>query len=267
MNDFSDILTEHKPKFAKTEKQASTSRALKNCNLVTVDKGYDLWAETYDAGPNPLLSAEERTLKPLLPCLTGKVVLDVACGTGRWLEKLLRAGASAGAGVDISSAMLAVAWTKQFLQGHLAKGDCLALPFQPQAADLIVCSFAAGHISNLEAFAQELASVAKRSADVYVSDVHPEAHAEGWRTGFRHKTGRAEFVTFPHSTEAMLGAFQSQGFELSQYHEVHLGDPEKSIFERAGKSYLFNDACKVPAVYVCHFKRVSCERTLLVGVS
>ncbi|MGH9440041.1 MAG: class I SAM-dependent methyltransferase, partial [Terriglobia bacterium] len=228
----------------KTGERASAEHGLKDHSLVSVDEGYGLWAETYDAGPNPLLSAEERTLKPLLPRLAGKVVLDVGCGTGRWLEKLLIGGALAGAGVDLSSAMLGVAWTKQFLQGRLAKGDCLALPFQPHAADLIICSFAAGHISSLETFARELAGAAKQSADVYVSDVHPEAYAKGWRTGFRHKSGRAEIVTFPHSTEALHHAFQARGFELCQFREAHLGEPEKSIFERAGKSNLFRDACK-----------------------
>lgn len=255
----SEISHEPKAKFEKTETPVSFSLASKNCSLVSVHEGYGLWAETYDAEPNPLLSAEERMLEPLLPSLASKVVLDVACGTGRWLEKLVRAGATAGAGVDLSSAMLGVARAKLFLQGHLTKGDCLALPFQPQATDLIICSFAAGHISNLEAFAQELARVAKRSADVYVSDLHPEAYAKGWRTGFRHKSGSAEFVTFPHSTEELRRSFQSQGFGLFQCHEAHLGEPEKPIFERAGKSHLFYDVCKVPAVYICHFKRMSSE--------
>lgn len=255
MSHCSELSNKQKSQFAKA-KWASSSHVSKNCSLVSVAEGYNLWAETYDVGLNPLLSVEERALKPLLPNLAGKVVLDVACGTGRWLEKLLSEGAIAGVGVDLSSAMLAVAWTKQFLQGRLAKGDCLALPFLTQTADLIICSFAAGHISNLEAFAQELAAVAKYSADVYVSDVHPEAYAKGWRTGFRYKGGNAEFITFPHSIEALHRVFQSEGFDLFQCIEARLGEPEKPIFERAGKSHLFDGACKVPSVYVCHFKRV-----------
>ncbi len=43
-----------------------------------------LWAATYDEAPNPLLALEGRLLKPLLPRTRGLLVVDVACGSGRW---------------------------------------------------------------------------------------------------------------------------------------------------------------------------------------
>ena len=79
---------------------------------VSAAEGYKLWAPAYDRDPNPLLALEERQLTPLLPDLKQKAVIDVACGTGRWLEKLMDRGARSGFGVDLSRAMLAVARTK-----------------------------------------------------------------------------------------------------------------------------------------------------------
>ena len=76
-------------------------------SCVSVQEGYERWAPTYDRDPNPLLALEERQLKLMIPPLEGKRVLDLACGTGRWLAWLMKGGARTGVGVDFSPAMLA----------------------------------------------------------------------------------------------------------------------------------------------------------------
>ena len=53
---------------------------------VSAAEGYERWAPIYDDAPNPLLAREERYLLPLLIDLGDKAILDLACGTGRWLE-------------------------------------------------------------------------------------------------------------------------------------------------------------------------------------
>jgi ubiquinone/menaquinone biosynthesis C-methylase UbiE len=222
-------------------------------HVVSVEKGYELWAPTYDLDPNPLLAAEERILRPLLKATGNQMVLDAACGTGRWLETLVGAGARSAVGVDASSAMLRVAASKRVLQCRLVQGDCLALPFPPQFADLIISSFASGHIRDIESFAQELARVARRGADVWISDVHPEARAKGWRTGFRHSGGDTEIASFFHTVEHIHNAFERQGFELCQCLDVFLGEAEKPIFTRAGKADMFRSACESRALFICHF--------------
>ena len=51
----------------------------------TVDPldGYDRWAKQYARTHNPVLELEQRALQELLPNLTNRDVLDVACGCGR----------------------------------------------------------------------------------------------------------------------------------------------------------------------------------------
>ena len=228
-------------------------------SYVSVAEGYERWAPTYDQAPNPLLNLEERKLAALLPGLSGKHVLDLAYGTGRWLEKLTARGVCVGIGVDLSAAMLRVAGKKPAITGRLAQADCLALPFRSEVFDLVLCSFALGHIHDLGAMVRELARVTKAGADVFVSDLHPEAYARGWRTGFRDSLSAMQIEMSSRSAEEIIRAFYSGGFECLTHLPLCLGEPEKPIFARAGKSHLFARACQVPAVLVCHFRHTSAE--------
>ncbi len=221
---------------------------------VSVTEGYDLWAATYDRDPNPLLALEERALQPLLPDVRGKRVLDVACGTGRWLARLLGAGARSGAGADFSSAMLQSGSSKTWLRGRLVRADCVALPFQSGVADLLICSFTLGHIDDLVLVARGFARVTKPCADVFVTDLHPEGWARGWRTGFRNRGESLEISTSAHSVGEVREAFVSSGFELARLIEPHLDEPERSIFEQAGRGNLFDRVRDVPALLICHFR-------------
>ncbi len=226
---------------------------------VSVEEGYERWAPTYDHAPNPLLHLEERKLAALLPDLSGKHVLDLACGTGRWLEKLAARGDGLRIGVDFSAGMLRVAGKKEAISGRLARADCQKLPFRASVFDLVVCSFALGHVQNLSAMVRELARVTKSGADVFVSDLHPEAYARGWRTGFRDSGGAAQIEISPRTGEEIIRAFYSGGFECLTHIPLCLGEPEKSIFARAGKSHLFARACQVPAVLICHLRLAPAE--------
>jgi len=69
-------------------------------------------AQVYDSQSNPLLLLEERHATSLLPSLSGCEVLDIGCGTGRWLSKLELLGPASLAGMDCSSAMLKYAQEK-----------------------------------------------------------------------------------------------------------------------------------------------------------
>jgi malonyl-CoA O-methyltransferase len=226
---------------------------------VSVEEGYERWAPSYDDTPNPLLNLEERKLAALLPDITGKRFLDLGCGTGRWLQKISAQRTCMGVGVDFSMAMLGVAREKTALRGRLANADCLSLPFHASVFGLVICSFALGHIRDLTAMLRELARVAIAGADVFVTDLHPEAYARGWRTGFRDSRSAVQIEFWPRTAEEVVRAFYSAGFECLTHVPLCLGEPEKAIFAQAGKIRLFAPACQVPAVLVCHFKRNSAE--------
>ena len=230
--------------------------------LVSAAEGYERWAPIYDHAPNPLLAREERYLLPLLAHIKDKSVLDLACGTGRWLEHLIARGCKRGMGVDCSIAMLRVAGSKNPLRKRLAGADCASLPFSSAAFDLAICSFALGHVGHLGLVVRELARVTKAGADLFVSDLHPEAYIRGWRVGFRSGGASVQIETRSWSVEEIIEAFCSNGFECQTYASLWLGEPEQALFERAGKLRSFADACQLRAVLVCHFRRCPAEAQL-----
>ena len=81
---------------------------------VSARQGYELWADTWDATPSPIVALEHRALLPWIADIRPRRAIDVGCGTGRWTERL------SAIGVDASPAMLARAAVKPALRGRLA---------------------------------------------------------------------------------------------------------------------------------------------------
>lgn len=247
------------PKIAPRELLSSEDAAAIRAGscVVSAVEGYERWAPTYDHSPNPILAREERYLLPLLAELQGKRVLDVACGTGRWLQKLVARGGDLAVGIDRSAAMLRVAGKKSLIRGRLTLAPCESLPFRLASFDLAICSFAVGHIRDLPSMVRELARVVRPRGDVFVSDLHSEAYRQGWRVGFRDEDTAIQIETQPRSAEEMIRTFYAHGFECLTSLPLCLGRSEEPIFAQAGKAHAFADACKLPAILACRFKRVA----------
>jgi ubiquinone/menaquinone biosynthesis C-methylase UbiE len=224
---------------------------------VSIEEGYTRWAATYDQAPNPLLALEQRCLLPLLPNVAGKRVLDLACGTGRWLEKLSTANLAFGLGLDLSEAMLAVAREKPSVSGRLVRANCLHLPLASSVFDLAICSFAVEHIGDLSQLALEWSRILKRTADLFITSLHPTAFAAGWRVGFRDGQGATQIDSASHSIEQIVNVFSGCGFELSRTLECFLGEQERPLFTYGGKERCYESARGIPAVMILHFRRSS----------
>jgi ubiquinone/menaquinone biosynthesis C-methylase UbiE len=222
---------------------------------IAVREGYDRWAPTYDLAPNPVLALEERYLKNMVPELIEKTVLDLACGTGRWIPRLLALGARRVIGIDLSAGMLKVAGAKAGIRERLVLGDCTRLPFPPEAFDFVLCSFALNHLADLDSVARELTCTLKQRGLLVLTEMHPKAYDEGWRPGFRDGRGAAEIETVRRSSERIVASFRANGFECLQEHDLSFGIPEFSTFSAAGKASFFESACLIPAVKVWEFQK------------
>src|SRR5512140_1743840 len=95
---------------------------------VSARAGYDLWAPHYALDANPLLALQQRRLLTMLPPIRDRRVVDLACGTGRWLARLAARAPRCFLGIDFSLGMLQRANCVAELQGHAFCGDCSALP-------------------------------------------------------------------------------------------------------------------------------------------
>ncbi len=224
--------------------------------FVSVEEGYERWARTYDETPNPLLALEERHLTSILPDVAGSNVLDLGCGTGRWLARLLARGASSVVGIDRSAAMLSIAREKAGIGDRLVLADGLHLPFRASAFDFILSSFALNHIKDLQAIARELARAMKSEGQLLMSEMHPEACAQGWRPGFRDLQSAVHIETVNHSAERVMSCFRSNGFAFLRLHDLWFAEPERPIFVAAGRGSMFATASRLPAIQVYEFRKI-----------
>lgn len=221
---------------------------------VSPAEGHRIWSESYDRRPNPLLALEFRYLSRMLPDTVGRLVLDVACGTGRWMAQLVARGARAF-GIDTSREMLLHASEKPGLRGRLMCGDLCRLPFQDGCADLVICAFSLGYIKMLDQGVTELSRPVKKGGSIIVSDFHPEGHARGWKRAFRSGSQTYEIEDYPYTIEGLLEAARNAGLELEELQQPGLDEPERRIFQEAGKETLFEEARGVPAVLIGRWKR------------
>ncbi len=92
----------------------------------------------------------------MLGSVRGKDVLDVGCGTGRWLKQLSEAAPQSLTGVDFSPEMLDRAQRKLGRRALLAAGNATTLPVAASSADVVLASFVASYVPDLDRFASEL---------------------------------------------------------------------------------------------------------------
>jgi SAM-dependent methyltransferase len=118
--------------------------------------GYRLVSGAYDAEPNPILSLEQRFLEQLLPPIKGLDVVDVGCGTGRWLARLAERRPRSLLGLDFSAEMLLQAKLKLREAAKLVLADCSSIPLPRCSAGLILASFIASYLDGFDAFAQQV---------------------------------------------------------------------------------------------------------------
>jgi cytosine/adenosine deaminase-related metal-dependent hydrolase/SAM-dependent methyltransferase len=241
-------------------------------NLATVPasarEGYRLASRVYDREPNPMLALEERYLGALLPSVSRSDVVDLGCGTGRWLACLAPRQPRSLTGVDLSSEMLLEARRKLGDACSLVVADCTRLPLPRSCADLIVCSFVASYVNDLAQFAAQIRRLLRPNGAVFVADVHPETSTKlHWRRGFRVGGAFVDIATHSRSIPQTIAAFDGVGLKVDALLEPFFGAPELSLFQSAGKSDAFHAASESPAIYVVQLsarnRRQSTRHTVL----
>src|SRR3954468_4617902 len=197
-------------------------------------EAYQLWSETWDADPSAIVALESRWTVPWLANLHGATLLDVSCGTGRWLSYAHGQSATVF-GADLSRGMLLKASQKPGLAGCLAQADASRLPFPGHCADITVCALSLAHMSPMESAFAEIARTVRPGGSLIVTDFHPDAYSRGWKRTFRGNGQLYEIEIHPYSVESLFACAGRNGLVLQNALEPAFGEPERAIFERAGK--------------------------------
>jgi ubiquinone/menaquinone biosynthesis C-methylase UbiE/cytosine/adenosine deaminase-related metal-dependent hydrolase len=220
-------------------------------SLLSYAAAFDAWADVYDDQPNPLLALEQRVLPSLLPDVRGLDVLDIGCGTGRWLAHFAERSPRRLTGVDFSAEMLAVAARKLGDHCELKQGDCKALPVETESADLVISSFVLSYVDDLKRYAIEVERVLRPGGVFLLTDMHPETEALlGWKRSYSaHGTG-VSLNSCSWFLPGIIDVCQWQGLRLMAQFEPSFGVEEHAIFARGGKSAAWAGAVGHPAIYV-----------------
>ncbi len=204
------------------------------------------------------MMAEERALLSLLPdSLRQLHVLDVGCGTGRYVGHALRRHAAVAVGVDQSPEMLrrgqkelAHLLTRDELQGAVDSGSprpvlqwALAhmesLPIQDHWSDVTICALALGHLPTLRPALTELGRVTRSGGSILCSDFHPAGHALGWQRTFTSNGEKYAVQHTPHSHADWRRACEALGLTMVSMLEPQLDPadiPSDAHFDRAALS-------------------------------
>lgn len=226
-------------------------------SLVVLDaeEAYARWAPFYDQTPNPLIALEERLIAPMLGEFAGRDVVDLGCGTGRWLQQLQRIVPGSLVGVDASPAMLAEAGRKCLLSTSLIEAECTSTPLPSGSADCALGSFLLSYVRDIGRFAAEAARIVRRGGTVIVSDLHPDTPSYGWRRTFRSRGELFEIATFPYTAAALVAAMTAAGLALEQFWEASFGEEDAVIFRANGMAEEFHRVMFLPVIYCARFLR------------
>ena len=219
--------------------------------LLSPADGYRHWADSYDREPNPMLSLERRILEPLLPALKGLDILDLGCGTGRWLEILRGHGARSLTGVDFSLEMLRLADWKLGANAKIIHADCASPNLPSRSADLILCNFVLSYLPDPASFLKAAGILLRPAGSLFITDLHPQTGAAlGWRRGTSIQGQFREIRNRQHLIKEILASCREANLEVSAFLQPRFGEEERAIFERNGKAAYFEEIRELPSIYV-----------------
>jgi SAM-dependent methyltransferase len=208
----------------------------KKIERVGARKGYDLWSETYDSTPNPVVAMDARHTVERLAPKSGELILDAGCGTGRNLKRLLISGSNP-VGIDFSFGMLRVA-----RRAHPGSPVAIAdlqqpLPFSDARFDAVLCALIGEHLGDLLGVLREFCRVLKKGGRLVFSVYHPAMSAAGIEANFEHSGVEYRLGAVHYSVEQHLGLTQEAGFEEVRMKEFY-GDEELVRSVPAAVKYL-----------------------------
>jgi cytosine/adenosine deaminase-related metal-dependent hydrolase/ubiquinone/menaquinone biosynthesis C-methylase UbiE len=220
------------------------------------DTAFAVWAAVYDQQRNPLLTLEERYLFRLLPDRKDRRVLDVGCGTGRWISRFAADHPASLHGIDASIEMLDRAATKRIPNARFDRGVLPVLSVATGSVDFALASFVLSYVDDLTASAEELARVIAPGGDLFLSDLHPTTAAVlGWKRSFKASDVTHDLIIRHHSLSHLIDTFATQGFTVAAHIEPSFGAPELAIFAVHNKEHALRQAAGRPAIYILHLKR------------
>jgi SAM-dependent methyltransferase len=177
-------------------------------------RGYDRWAPTYDHDPSSLVAATSWVLDRAPLGVADCDVLELGCGTGRHIPRVLGEGARSYLGLDGSHGMLTVA-AQRYQDPRVSFGvtDLTAPWTLPKQFDAAMIVLVLEHIPNLDPLLISLARAIRPGGRVRIVDLHPERIASGAFAHFTDGTKNVHFTSVAHAVPLLCASLEAVGFE------------------------------------------------------
>ncbi len=159
-------------------------------------------------------------------------ILEVGCGTGRWLADL---GAVTNQlyGLDFSMGMLGQAVERE-TRLHLTQGKASHLPFPAASFDLVYCVNAIHHFGFPDQFVRQARRLLRPGGSLAVVGMDPHAGPVNWYVyDYFSGTLETDLGRFP-STETVKSWMTAEGFREIQWQSVeHIHDRKlgRAVFD------------------------------------
>ena len=191
----------------------------KTAGFLSTQSAYDEWAEEYD-DEDPTVLLDQPFLLSMLQPFAGCRILDLGCGTGRYLR--LASHEAALVGLDLSRGMLERArrQTPAAIGTTWVQASVERTPFASQSFDRIVSGLVLDHVHDLADFFRGIATMLRPGGRAIVTAVHPEMQR---KTGpaVRFTSAGREYRTEGtiHEKADIVTAVQQAGLLIEQLQE------------------------------------------------
>ncbi len=178
------------------------------CKSVNYDSIAPTYDQRYTINPLPGIAA---TLESLVGPYRRARILEVGCGTGRWLTEL-QPIAPQTYGLDLSPGMLGHARDQQ-TSLKLLCGHARQLPFSDASFHLVFCVHALHHFDHPRSFISEARRLLAPGGTLAIIGMDPHAGRDEWYV-YQYFTGTYEMdlARFP-AGETILAWMRAAGFD------------------------------------------------------
>jgi ubiquinone/menaquinone biosynthesis C-methylase UbiE len=185
-----------------------TYKDKRQSNVVGSKAGYDDYAVSYDKTLDFLDSFERDVLQKMLRDVRSGKVLDVGCGTGRVIRKLLDRGAEI-VGLDVSPEMLKIA-RKKFKKTTFIEGNIENMLFPDEDFDMVIASFVIVHLKNLQKAFDEVYRILKPGGVFIVTNINQRKSPK-----LKNTSGKEIVIkSFYHIPEQVISALKESFFDI-----------------------------------------------------
>ena len=209
--------------------------------IVDVREGYAEWVRTYEQIVQDEMDLHLLDRLKTIDWSALRLVLDLACGTGRIGQWLKQRRAALIDGIDLTPEMLEVARSKDVYRTlHVADVASTGLP--THAYDVCTQSLADEHLPDLRPLYREVARVTKRGGSFVIVGFHPQFLMAGMPTHFTRASGEPVTIrSYVHLLSDHVKAAHAFGWSLVEMDEVLIDEAWLRSLEEKDNIFSYAD--------------------------